>query len=82
MGLLRMLITGAAVAGGVYYVTKKRPDGTSIADDLKAKAPDWINTMKNQMQEQMSKFKQTGKERPYPQRYDEFSPDPDPGYSS
>jgi len=49
MGLFRLLLTGAAVAAGVHYVTKKRPDGTSIADDLKAKAPEWMEKAKPYM---------------------------------
>ncbi|WP_207535155.1 YtxH domain-containing protein [Desertivirga arenae] len=49
MGLFRLLVTGAAVAAGVHYVTKKRPDGTSIMDDLKAKAPEWKEKAKPYM---------------------------------
>ena len=58
MGLFRLLVTGAAVAAGVHYITKKRPDGTSIADDLKAKAPEWMEKAKpyiNQVKEQFAK---------------------------
>lgn len=46
MGLLRFLAFGAAVAVGVNYLTKKRPDGTSILDDLTAKAPEWMDKAK------------------------------------
>ncbi|HXH98865.1 MAG TPA: hypothetical protein VNI52_01255 [Sphingobacteriaceae bacterium] len=46
MGLLRFLALGAAVAVGVNYVTKRRPDGTSILDDLTAKSPEWMDKAK------------------------------------
>ena len=46
MGLLRFLAFGAAVAVGVNYLTKKRPDGTSVLDDLTAKAPEWMDKAK------------------------------------
>ena len=46
MGLLRFLAFGAAVAVGVNYLTKKRPDGTSILDDLTARAPEWMDKAK------------------------------------
>ena len=46
MGLIRFLAFGAAVAVGVNYLTKKRPDGTSVLDDLTAKAPEWMDKAK------------------------------------
>jgi hypothetical protein len=46
MGLLRFLALGAAVAVGVNYLTKRRPDGTSILDDLTARAPEWMDKAK------------------------------------
>lgn len=47
MGLFKNLIIGAAVVAGVNYITKKRPDGRSMVDDIKEKAPDWINKAKD-----------------------------------
>ena len=61
MSLLRFLVTGAAVAAGVHYVTKKRPDGSSIMDDLKSKAPEWMDKAKpyvDQVKDQISKATQ------------------------
>lgn len=46
MGLLKLLVVGAAVAAGINHITKKREDGTSIMDDLKAKAPEWMDKAK------------------------------------
>ena len=89
MGLLRLLFTGAAVAAGAYYVTKKRPDGTSIADDLKAKAPEWmdkaqpyINQMKEKFEKATGRHYGSANTGSYPQKYDNLSTDPDPTYSS
>ena len=33
---------GAAVGLGIYQVTKKRADGSSILSDLTENAPDWF----------------------------------------
>ena len=42
MGLLKMIIVGAAVAAGVKYATKKREeDGRSMVDDFKDNIPEW-----------------------------------------
>ncbi|WP_407431307.1 YtxH domain-containing protein [Arcticibacter sp.] len=46
MGLLRYIVLGAAVAAGVKYATKKRPDGKSFIDDISEKAPEWMNQAK------------------------------------
>jgi hypothetical protein len=46
MGLLRYIVLGAAVAAGVKYATKKRPDGKSFMDDINEKAPEWMNQAK------------------------------------
>jgi hypothetical protein len=43
MSLFKNLIIGAAVVAGINYITKKRPDGRSMVDDIKEKAPDWMN---------------------------------------
>ena len=56
MGLFKNLIIGAAVVAGVNYITKKRPDGKSMVDDLKEKAPDWINKAKEFGNTQKNQF--------------------------
>jgi hypothetical protein len=46
MGLLRLLVVGAAVAAGVNYATKKGANGRSLVDDLSDKAPEWMEKAK------------------------------------
>ncbi|HUH32853.1 MAG TPA: hypothetical protein VLZ28_02810 [Daejeonella sp.] len=46
MSLFKNLLIGAAVVAGVNYITKKRPDGRSMMDDIKEKAPEWMNKAK------------------------------------
>ena len=46
MGFIKNLVIGAAVVAGVNYITKKRPDGSSLVDDIKEKAPEWMNKAK------------------------------------
>ena len=41
MSILKYALIGAAVAYGIQYITKKREDGTSIADDFLDKATEW-----------------------------------------
>lgn len=56
MSIFRFIVLGAAVAAGVNYVTKKRPDGKSIVDDVSEKAPEWMDKAKqytNQIKEQL-----------------------------
>jgi len=50
MGLIRILAVGAAVAYGINYLTKKRPDGRSMMDDIKDKAPEWMEKAKPYME--------------------------------
>ncbi|MBE9598221.1 YtxH domain-containing protein [Pedobacter sp. MC2016-24] len=47
MGLLRTALIGAAVYGIVKYVTKKDANGKSVVDDIKEKAPEWVEKAKN-----------------------------------
>ena len=57
MSLFKNLLIGAAVVAGVNYITKKRPDGKSMVDDLKEKAPEWIDKAKefgNAQREQLT----------------------------
>lgn len=85
MRLLRLLVSGAAVAAGIHYVTKKRPNGSSIAEDLKAKVPEWIskNQYIDQLRGQFSKVPHIkGNSSVYPEKFNNSTPDPDPSYSS
>jgi hypothetical protein len=43
MSIAKFAIIGAALGYGIYYVTKKREDGTSIIDELAEKAPEWFS---------------------------------------
>lgn len=47
MGLLRTALIGAAVYGAIKYVTKKDVNGRSVMDDIKEKAPEWMEKAKN-----------------------------------
>ena len=47
MGLFKTAIICAAIYGIVKYVTKKDINGRSIVDDVKEKAPEWIEKAKN-----------------------------------
>jgi len=46
MGLFKTALIGAAVYGAIKYVTKKDINGRSIVDDLKEKAPEYIDKAK------------------------------------
>lgn len=46
MGFIKKIALIAAAVAGYNYLTKKRPDGTSVADDIKEKAPEWIEKAK------------------------------------
>jgi len=57
MGFIKYLAIGAAVAAGVNYITKKRPDGRSLVDDIQDRAPEWIDKAKQygqQVKDQVS----------------------------
>lgn len=47
MGLLKTALMGAAVYGAVKYLTKKDITGRSMVDDIKDKAPEWMEKVKN-----------------------------------
>lgn len=49
MNLIKLVAVGAAVAYGYNYLTKKRPDGRSMMDDIKEKAPEWMDKAKPYM---------------------------------
>jgi len=46
MGLLKTALIGAAVYGAIKYITKKDENGRSIVDDLKERAPEWMEKAK------------------------------------
>lgn len=46
MGLLKTALIGAAVYGAIKYITKKDENGRSIVDDLKDRAPEWMEKAK------------------------------------
>ena len=47
MRVLKYALIGAAVAYGISYITKKRPDGSSILDDLCERSPEWLQKGKS-----------------------------------
>lgn len=47
MGLLKTALIGAAVYGAIKYITKKDETGRSIMDNIKDKAPEWMEKAKN-----------------------------------
>jgi len=42
MGLLKTALIGAAVYGAIKYMTKKDETGRSMMDNIKDKAPEWM----------------------------------------
>lgn len=56
MGLFKTALIGAAVYCAVKYITKKDEEGRSIVDDIKEKAPEWMEKakdLKNDIKAQM-----------------------------
>ncbi|TDQ11921.1 YtxH domain-containing protein [Pedobacter metabolipauper] len=51
MGLLKTALIGAALYGTIKYINKKDINGRSIADDIKEKAPEWLEKAKEYTQE-------------------------------
>nr|WP_121272253.1 YtxH domain-containing protein [Pedobacter schmidteae] len=47
MGLLKAALIGAAAYGAIKYLTKKDVNGRSIVDDIKDKAPEWMEKVRN-----------------------------------
>lgn len=47
MGILKTALIGAAVYGAIKYLTKKDITGRSVVDDIKDKAPEWMEKVKN-----------------------------------
>ncbi len=57
MGLFKNVVIGAALFGAYKYITKKDGiTGRSIVDDIKDKAPEWIEKAKNIKQDLNSKL--------------------------
>jgi hypothetical protein len=46
MGLFKTVLIGAAVYGAYRYATKKDINGRSIVDDIKEKAPEFMDKAK------------------------------------
>ncbi|WP_293310204.1 YtxH domain-containing protein [Pedobacter sp. UBA5917] len=60
MGLLKYAILGAAAVYGFKYATKKRStDGKSLVDDLKEKAPGYLEKVKNYGERVRQDYSQT-----------------------
>ncbi|WP_316812385.1 YtxH domain-containing protein [Pedobacter heparinus] len=51
MGLFKTALIGAAVYGAIKYMTKKDMNGRSMVDNLREKAPEWIEKAKNMKDE-------------------------------
>jgi len=47
MGLFKTALIGAAVYGAIKYITKKDETGRSIMDNIKDKAPEWMEKAKD-----------------------------------
>ncbi len=47
MGLFKTALIGAAVYGAIKYVTKKDASGRSVVDNIKEKAPEWMEKARN-----------------------------------
>jgi hypothetical protein len=47
MGLLKTALIGAAVYGAIKYMTKKDETGRSMMDNIKDKAPEWMEKAKD-----------------------------------
>jgi len=57
MGLIKTALIGAAVYGAIKYITKKdQLTGRSIVNDLKDKAPEWIDKAKGYKQDMESRY--------------------------
>lgn len=57
MGLFRTALIGAALYGAYKYITKPNEiTGRTIVDDLKDKAPEWINKAKAYKEDLEAKY--------------------------
>jgi len=65
MGLLKTALIGAAVYGAIKYITKKDElTGRSIADDLKDKAPEWIDKAKGYKSDLQARYNNLANDYP------------------
>ncbi len=64
MNLIKLLAVGAAAAYGVNELTKKRADGRSMVDNLKEKAPEWMEKARPYIDQLKTKFGQPGHTNP------------------
>lgn len=51
MGLFKTALIGAAVYGAIKYLTKKDINGRSMVDDIKEKAPEWMEKARDLQKE-------------------------------
>ena len=56
MGLFKTVLLGAAVYGAYKYATKKDVNGRSIVDDLKDKAPEFMDKAKRFKEDMETKY--------------------------
>lgn len=56
MGLFKTVLIGAAVYGAVKYLTKKDMYGRTKMDDLKDKAPEWMDKARDLKDDMVRKF--------------------------
>jgi len=56
MGLLKTALIGAAVYGAIKYMTKKDENGRSMVDDLKERAPEWMDKAKGFKSDMQMKY--------------------------
>jgi hypothetical protein len=65
MGLIKTALIGAAVYGAIKYITKKDGlTGKSIVDDLKDKAPEWIDKAKGYKDQAEARYNNFANEYP------------------
>jgi uncharacterized protein YoxC len=56
MGLFKTVLLGAAVYGAYKYATKKDVNGRSMVDDLKDKAPEFMDKAKRFKEDMEMKY--------------------------
>lgn len=60
MGLLKTVLLGAAAYGAYKYATKKDDTGRSIMDDIKDKAPEYMDKAKRFKEDIEMKYSNKG----------------------
>ena len=56
MNLIKLLAVGAAAAYGVNELTKKRADGRSMVDNIKERAPEWMEKARPYIDQVKNRF--------------------------